>query len=154
MTGSAPFSAPQRSYDAERRYTTLGLDHDSWDYWSEVTRTAFVAMRAAALPDTVPVPGKHGFAASAVSHVTGGLLVSTMRADPHEAARTPDLVRRAAGEDFFLTLLTEGSARLRQGDRAAELDPGDFALVDSTHPYVFRFDRPFRSVVLQPGSTG
>lgn len=149
MTGSAPFSAPQRSYDAERRFTTLGLDHDPWEYWSEVTRTAFVAMRAAALPDTVPVPDKHGFAASAVARMTGGLLVSTMRADPHEAARTPDLVRRAAGEDFFLTLLTEGSARLRQGDHAAEMGPGDFALVDSAHPYVFRFDHPFRSVVLQ-----
>ncbi|WP_327342030.1 helix-turn-helix domain-containing protein [Streptomyces europaeiscabiei] len=153
MTGSAPFPAPQRSddagADADRRFTTLGLDHDQWDYWSEVTRTAFVAMRAAALPGAVPVSGKQGFAASAVARVTGGLLVSTMRADPHEAARTPDLVRRAAGEDFFLTLLTEGSARLRQGDRAAEVGPGDFALVDSAHPYVFRFDCPFRSVVLQ-----
>ncbi|MFF0014897.1 hypothetical protein [Streptomyces sp. NPDC005374] len=101
------------------------------------------------MPDTAPVPGKHGFAASAVAQVTGGLLVSTMRTDPHQAARTPDLVRRAAGEDFFLTLLTEGSARLRQDDRAAEMGPGDFAIVDSAHPYVFRFDRPFRSVVLQ-----
>lgn len=29
------------------------------------------------------------------------------------------------------------------------MGPGDFALVDSAHPYGFRFDRPFRSVILQ-----
>ncbi len=145
MTRSARISVPQRSRDAERLFTTLGLDGDPWDYWSEVTRTAFVAMRTAAVPES----GQRGFAASALARVTGGLSVSAMRAGPHEAARTPDLVRRAAAEDFFLTLITEGSGGLWQDDRNAELGPGDFALVDSARPYVFRFHGPFRSVVLQ-----
>jgi AraC-like DNA-binding protein len=145
MTRSARISVPQRSTDAERHFTTLGLDGDPWDYWSEVTRTAFVAMRAVALP----VSEQNGFAASAVGRVTGGLAVSAMRAGPHEAARTPDLVRRAAAEDFFLTLIIEGSGGLWQDHRNADLGPGDFALVDSARPYVFRFHGPFRSVVLQ-----
>jgi AraC-like DNA-binding protein len=145
MTRSARIPVPQRSGDAERHFTTLGLDGDPWDYWSEVTRTAFVAMRTAAVPES----GQRGFAASAVARVTGGLSVSAMRAGPHEAARTPDLVRRAAAEDFFLTLITGGSGSLWQDDRVAELGPGDFSLVDSARPYVFRFQGPFRSVVLQ-----
>jgi hypothetical protein len=146
MTRSAPIPVPERTTSAEQAFTTEGLDGDPWEYWSDVTRAAFVAMRPAALPDT---PAPEGFDATTVARRMGALRLSTVRADPHEAARTPALVRQAEAEDFFLTLVTEGSGILAQNERTAALGPGDFALLDSTKPFIFRFGERFRTVVLQ-----
>lgn len=148
MTGSARYPVPERT--AERSFTTVGLTGgDQWDYWNEVTRTAFVAMVAAAVPGPAAVARTAGFDACAVARETGGLRLSTLSAGPHEAARTPPLVRRTEGQDFFLTLICEGSGTVRQDGRDGAMGPGDFTLVDSTRPYVFRFEERFRSIVLQ-----
>jgi hypothetical protein len=66
--------------------------------------------------------------------------ISTVHADPHEAARTDALVRRTDGDEYFLTLTCEGSGTVRQEDRAGTMGPGDFALVDSARPYAFRWN--------------
>jgi AraC-like DNA-binding protein/mannose-6-phosphate isomerase-like protein (cupin superfamily) len=150
MTGSARSPVPERAPAAERSFTTVGLDRgDQWDYWNAVTRTAFVAMIAGEVPAKAPGVRRAGFDASSVARETGGLRLSTMSADPHEAARTPELVRRTEGEDFFLTLIREGAGAMRQDDRSCTLGPGDFTLVDSARPYVFRSEERFRSIVLQ-----
>jgi len=145
MTGSARIPVPERTPEDES-FTTRGHDGDPWEYWNAVTQTAFVAMRA-----TGPAgwTTRDRFDASAVARRTGPLALSTMSAGPHEASRTPTLIRQAPAQDFFLTLLTEGSGTVQQGERTARLEPGCLALVDSARPYVFRFDDRFRSVILQ-----
>ena len=62
---------------------------------------------------------------------------------------------RAAGEDYFLvSIQTQGSGAVLQDGRRADLQPGDFALYDSTRPYELIFDRPFQQYVLMlPGAT-
>ncbi|MGW0577507.1 helix-turn-helix domain-containing protein [Streptomyces sp. NPDC002920] len=106
-------------------------------------------MLAAAVPSTATGARTTGFDAWAAAWETGGLRLSRVNADPHEAARTPPLVRRTQGEDFFLTLICEGSGAVQQDGREGAMGPGDFTLVDSTRPYVFRFEERFRSIVLQ-----
>jgi AraC-like DNA-binding protein len=129
----------------EQRFDTRVAEADAWEYWSEVTRTAFVAMRASA-PDG---DAARGFRARAASHDVGGLRVATMAADPHRATRTPGLVRNEEAEDFFVTLVVRGSVAVCQDERLIELGAGDYALVDSTRPFDFHIAGRYQSVVVQ-----
>ncbi len=69
------------------------------------------------------------------------------------------LVRRSTAsiardhDDYFLvSMQTEGRGRIEQDGRIAHLEPGDFALYDSTRPYTLRFDDDFSQIVLKlPG---
>ncbi len=145
MTRSARIPAPERTLE-NQTFTTRDHVGDPWEYWSAITHTAFAAMQATATGDRTM---RNGFDASAVALRTGPLALSTMSASPHEASRTPTLIRQAPAQDFFLTLLTEGSGTVQQGERTSRLEPGCVVLVDSARPYAFRFHDRFRSVILQ-----
>ena len=61
----------------------------------------------------------------------------------------------SASEDFFLvSIQTQGRGMVSQDGRDAVLQPGDFALYDSTRPYTLTFDGSFQQYVLMlPGPT-
>ncbi len=63
--------------------------------------------------------------------------------------RSPRQIRRATDEWIMLALQIRGPGILRQGGGTAALGPGDMVLYDSTRPYEFQFDRPFRSLVVK-----
>jgi AraC-like DNA-binding protein len=65
-----------------------------------------------------------------------GSVVITSVADgpPHQAFRTPRLIRVSDGEHFKIHVVLSGRAVWAQDDRAAELTPGDFTLVDLSRP--------------------
>ncbi|MGH7004720.1 MAG: cupin domain-containing protein, partial [Alphaproteobacteria bacterium] len=65
------------------------------------------------------------------------------------AARMPRHIRRAADAWIMLVVQTAGPAVLRQDGRVAALRPGDMVLFDSTRPYDFAFDGPFRQIVMK-----
>lgn len=66
-----------------------------------------------------------------------------------QAVRLQRHIRRAADAWIMLVVQTEGPAVLRQDGHVAALGPGDLVLFDSTRPYDFTFDRPFRQVVMK-----
>ena len=80
------------------------------------------------------------------------LELSRVTATAQLVRRTPSLIA-AAAEDFFLvSIQTRGIGLVTQDGRTAQLQPGDFALYDSTRPYELRFDGPFQQYVLMlPG---
>jgi len=57
--------------------------------------------------------------------------------DASEVARSPRSIRQDPGEYFFLLVQDAGQCRVEQGDRVAELSPGDMFLVDSVKPSTF-----------------
>jgi AraC-like DNA-binding protein len=63
--------------------------------------------------------------------------------------RSPRQIRRATDAWIMLAMQTRGPGILRQGGETAILGPGDMVLYDSTRPYEFQFDRPFRSLVVK-----
>ena len=68
--------------------------------------------------------------------------------------RTPAKIARASEDYFLVSIQTQGEGAILQDGRAARLEPGDFALYDSTRPYELRFDGPFQQYVLMlPGPT-
>lgn len=63
--------------------------------------------------------------------------------------RTPREISRATDDYFIVSLQTQGHAVISQDGRDAHMAPGDFALYDSTRPYVLRFDDDFEEIVLK-----
>jgi AraC-like DNA-binding protein len=65
----------------------------------------------------------------------GALDISTLAGGPpHDAFRTRRLIRASDPEQFKIHVMVRGRAVWAQGDREAELTPGDFALVDLSRP--------------------
>jgi AraC-like DNA-binding protein len=78
--------------------------------------------------------------------------LSRVTATAQHVRRTPSLIAAAAEDYFLVSIQTEGTGTVVQDDRTAVLQPGDFALYDSTRPYELLFDGPFQEyVVMLPG---
>lgn len=72
-------------------------------------------------------------------------LVCSSAAVVHHAREHVARTREAL---FFLKVQIEGSSRHQQDGRVAELETGDFTLVDSTRPYQMAFDEQNKVLVL------
>lgn len=79
----------------------------------------------------------------------GDIFVSTVRADPHSVLRTPAMIDSDGVGDYLLTLITRGSAELRQDDRSTLLGDAAFAILDTARPFVFSSHTEFEQVVVR-----
>jgi AraC-like DNA-binding protein len=59
---------------------------------------------------------------------------------PHSVHRTPGLIRRGGGDLYRVVLAMSGRPRLAQDGRAAQLQPGGFAVYDFARPYELAYD--------------
>jgi AraC-like DNA-binding protein len=59
---------------------------------------------------------------------------------PHSVHRTPSLIRRGSSELYRVVLAMSGNPRLSQDGRAAQLQPGEFAIYDFARPYELAYD--------------
>jgi AraC-like DNA-binding protein len=66
---------------------------------------------------------------------------------PHSVHRTPGQIRRGSPELYRVALTMSGHACLLQGDRAARLGPGEFAIYDFSRPYELAYDSGVRLAV-------
>jgi AraC family transcriptional activator of tynA and feaB len=71
----------------------------------------------------------------------GRLMVADVRSTGQEVRRTPRLIRGADNAYFQIAIVTDGSARIGQDDRQAELRPGDCAVYETTRPFQWRMTR-------------
>lgn len=76
-----------------------------------------------------------------------GLRISTVKAAPHQAIRTPDMVERK--EDFFVGLVIDGRGEVRQGGRSALLANGAFTVVDGSRPFAFSFPSQVQQLIIR-----
>jgi AraC-like DNA-binding protein len=66
----------------------------------------------------------------------------------HSVARTPELVARAGGDHYKLSMQLRGSTLLVQDGKEALLRPGDLAVYDTTRPYTLVSEGRMRQLVL------
>jgi AraC-like DNA-binding protein len=117
----------------EQGFSTAGVAlGERVDYWREMVRRHFVALRIEPLAD-----GEFDGAARLRS--VGELDIARVRARPMRATRTCRHIERSGSDEYFVGLHLHGLAHCEQGGRTATLRPGDFALFDSARPYSIAF---------------
>lgn len=78
--------------------------------------------------------------------------LSRVTSTTQRVKRTPAKISHAVEDFFLVSIQTVGQGTLVQDGRAAKLNPGDFALYDSTRPYELIFEGDFQQYVLRlPG---
>jgi AraC-like DNA-binding protein len=113
-------------------------------YWNDAVSDAYVRLDTTA-PDG-DVVGDIRVDALATLELSRGTATAQL------VRRTPSLIATTAEDFFLVSIQTRGIGLVTQDGRTAQLQPGDFALYDSTRPYELRFDRPFQQYVLMlPG---
>lgn len=102
---------------------------EKFSYWREVLCQAYVAL------DPRPM-GEQGFSGRVAAHLLSTINVTTIASSRQAVHRGPAEIRRMPVEVYFLNLQVRGQCRMCQSGRDVLLQPGDFAIVDSTQPYL------------------
>ncbi len=89
------------------------------------------------------------FSASVRHSCFGFLDFVKLNCEPILVERTPGDIVGDKSHDFLLALQVEGTGKTRQIGREVTLQPGDFAIVDSTIPYALEFDGPVKRIVMR-----
>lgn len=116
-------------------------------YWREAICDVFVSLDAER--PAGPHPPALGFSGRIACTAAGSVRLSEVTSDPQHVVRSPRQIARSSEDDFLVSLQVSGRGRVEQDGRSAALVPGEFALYDSTRPYVLHFDGAFRQLVLQ-----
>ena len=77
------------------------------------------------------------------------LSISRVSGNSHRVFRRRRDIARSSDAFFLLSLQTKNTASVSQHQRAAELEPGDFALYSSIDPYELRLTDAFEQLVVQ-----
>ncbi len=114
-------------------------------YWTDMICDVYVQLDCDAAE-------RAGFRGSIRSHRLAQLDLSVVDSVAQRVLRTPRQISRAAEDFFLVSIQTRGRGIVRQDGRDALLQPGDFALYDSTRPYELAFGGHFQQMVLMlPG---
>ena len=111
-------------------------------YWTDMICTTYVQLECDARADA-------DFRGSILSHRLPGLDLSVVNSRAQRVLRTPRVIARETDDYFIVSLQTQGHAVISQDGRDAVMSPGDFAIYDSTRPYVLNFDADFEEIVLK-----
>lgn len=112
-----------------------------FDAWADM-------LSATHMPWELVGRGARGFDASVTVRSAGGVDVVACTCDPCEGVRSAALVERGGADRVGILFELAGSERVRQGDREAELAPGDFVLWDGARPMEFRVLEPLTKLSL------
>jgi AraC-like DNA-binding protein len=114
-------------------------------YWTDMICDVYVQLECDA-------PRCDDFEGTIRTHSLAHLKLSVVESGPQRVLRTPAKISRATEDYFLVSIQTRGSGIVSQDGRDAVLQPGDFALYDSTRPYQLAFGADFQQVVLMlPG---
>jgi AraC-like DNA-binding protein len=111
-------------------------------YWVDSICKVYVQLECDAL-------ARDGFHGEIRDHHLPGLGLSVVRSRAQHVMRTPLEISRATDDWFIVSIQTQGRGRVSQDGRDAQLAPGDFAIYDTTRPYVLHFDDDFEQIVLK-----
>lgn len=115
---------------------------DRFDGYRQAISSTFVPLIADAPAE------ERSFYASIASSKVGPIQVSEVAGAPHVVMRSHRLVGNAPAEYYKIGLQISGTGILRQDDREARLEPGDFAVYDTTRCYELEFRTDYRMLVV------
>ncbi len=78
----------------------------------------------------------------------GDVVLATIAASAQHVTRDRRHIARCPRDLAIFVLQLEGRGIIEQDGRAAQLEPGDLALFDTSRPYALRMNGPFRHLVL------
>ncbi|MCE3550753.1 AraC family transcriptional regulator [Pseudonocardia sp. RS11V-5] len=116
-------------------------EREQFGYWHEVICRAFVPLT----PRRADAAGP-GFAARVETRPLQQVMRAHIASQPQATLHGPAEVARTDGAFYFLNLQVAGRCRVRQAGADAVVGPGEFTVVDTTEPYRFDFDEPWRMV--------
>jgi AraC-like DNA-binding protein len=114
--------------------------HTRLDFWNGLHSRAVVPT----VTDTTDVAG---FAPGMSRTSLAGIWVGQIASSPSVVHHNREHVSRTREAMFFLKIQVQGSARFSQDGREANLQVGDFTLLDSTRPYHMTFDAANKMLV-------
>jgi AraC-like DNA-binding protein len=117
---------------------------DRFAYWSDAVCASFVRLDCDRNGERA-TPFYGSIHTSAVDQIN----LSKVVAAAQLVTRSPAQIARSSDTDLLVSVQVEGNGSVEQDGRIAALQPGDFALYDSTRPYKLRFAGAFQQVVLQ-----
>jgi len=129
--------------DGHHRSTAACAENERFDYWRDAVCEEFVKLECERVEESVfnaELRGGIGVAELAFSEV---------RSDPQIVRRSRKLISKSTEADFLISFQLEAQGLVRQDGREALLNPGSFALYDSTRPYSLTFEKRFRQFVIQ-----
>jgi len=120
------------------RYDVVPLrEQDRLAYWQELICRLF-PRASGRRRDDLPFMGNLD------RSVLGAIEVSDIRCNALRYDRVRQDQRVDGGEDFLVSLMLSGEARLEQDGRVAVQGPGDFVLYDAAKPFVYDFPQGYR----------
>lgn len=130
-----------------QRMSTVDVpSRDRLAYWADKVCDTYVQL------DCDLPRGADGIEGEILADRLSTLALSRVTATAQRVRRTPARIARSSEDFFLVSIQTRGRGVVRQDGRDAVLDEGDFALYDSTRPYMLDFDGPFQQLVLMlPG---
>lgn len=117
---------------------------ERFDAWSAAIDGSFVPLHAVG-PDA---GSRESFTGGLISQPLGGTSVSTVMGSAVRVSRTAREIAKADPGFIKLGFQLRGYSVITQDGRDAALAPGDFALYDTTRPYVVDSDDVFRMFVV------
>ncbi len=122
--------------------TVLRQDKDQFAYWLELICRHFP--RATGVRDTVAP-----FSGHLERSVLGSVEVSDIRCSSLKYERDRQDQLKDDCEDFLVSMLVEGHARIEQCGRVTTQAPGDFVLYDAARPFVYEFPTNYQMMLVK-----
>lgn len=123
--------------------TQSAPERERSDYWRDLICDEFVKLECDVTRQG-PFQGE----------LRGGVGIANLRfseviSDPQLVRRSKRHINSASEEEFLISFQLEQQGCVRQDGREAILQPGSFALYDSTRPYTLSFNEPFHQFIVQ-----
>lgn len=129
--------------DGYERSTEQLAAKDSFDYWREAICDEYVQLDC----DNYSGDNFNGRLRGGVG--VGDLRFSEVISDPQLVQRSKYQIAKSVEEDFLISFQLSQRGLVRQNGREARLQPGSFAMYDSTQPYALSFNQPFHQLIVQ-----
>lgn len=112
------------------------------DFWSESSHDAY-------LPVQVRSPTREGFAARMWGYELGPISLFRIAAAPNTMMRSARAISACDPECLHLSVVLRGQINAAQEGRTGVARAGDLISYETSHPVVFRADRPYESLVVR-----
>lgn len=107
------------------------------------------ALNQSFIPMDISVEDDNAFSATMRSRTLNGIRIFDVTANAHVASRAPHNVAQDDVRVFGITVQLEGTSTISQDGVESLLEPGDFAIYDSTRPFERRFESDYRNLILR-----